>query len=476
MKFTLISPPFADSTGTGGLASIVKLDEMQKSEGLPIAPPVLEYLAGLIEKAAPDVEIELIDANREDIDFERFESDIVGLTVLTPQAYWSYKTADFFRSRGIKVVLGGIHATALPDEAKLHADSVVIGEAEGVMGELIADAKGGRLKPFYKGEQLPLEGLPRPKRGLLKTKYPMGSFFTTRGCPFKCKFCSVYKFFGNNIRHRPIDEVVAQVIDSPYRMFWNVDDNIWGAGIDRSIKLYVELYRELSKSSKKKYWIGSGDLVSIQGKRGDEILRTAKDSGLTMAMVGWESENVDSLKEYNALLKQGKVRRDAIRKIKDHGIDIMLFIMVGGRKDTPDDYKRILDLCDDLEVMAHPMMVIPYPETELYEEYRPYLIPERGWDFYNGNWAVFHHGDPIMTPEFREKELIELRAKLFTLPRIAKRLWGLSLKGFPMTHFTSFIVQYPMGRAFKMEAKNRDRTALDMVNQKYAHLQKEVGS
>lgn len=458
MKFTLISPPFADSTGTGGLASITKIDEMQKSQGLPIAPPVLEYLAGLIGKIAPDVELELIDANREDLDLERLESDIVGLTVLTPQASWCYRTADFLRKRGIKVILGGIHVTVLPDEAKPHADSVVIGEAESVMEELLADARNGTLKPFYKGEQLPLVGLARPRKGLLKSNYPMGSFFTARGCPFRCKFCSVYKFFGNNIRHRPIEEVIAEVSESPYRMLWNVDDNIWGAGIDRSIQLYLELYKELSRSAKKKYWIGAGDLVSIQTRKGDEMLKTAKESGLTMVMVGWESENVDSLKEYNALLKQGKVRRDAIKKIKDNGIDIMLFIMVGGRKDTPDDYKRIVDLCDELEVMAHPMMVIPYPETELYEEYKPYLIPDRGWEYYNGNWAVFHHDNPIMTPEFREKALIDLRAEIFTLPRIAKRLWSLSFSGFPMTHFTSFIVQYPMGRAFRMEAKSWEKS------------------
>lgn len=458
MKFTLISPPFGENIkSTGGFAALTGLDEVQKSEGLPIAPPVLEYLAGLIEKVAPDVEVALIDANREDVDFKSIESDLVGFTVLTPQAHWCYASADTLRRRGIKVVLGGMHVTVLPEEAKAHADSVVIGEAEGVIKELVNDAKNGTLKPFYKGEQLPLIDLPRPKRGLLKTKYPMGSFFTARGCPFRCKFCSVYKFFGNNIRHRPIPEVVAQINESPYRMFWNVDDNIWGAGIDRSIQLYIELYKELSSQAKKKYWIGSGDLVSVQHRRADELLKSAKDSGCTLVMVGWESENVESLKEYNALLKQGKARRDAIKRIRDHGIDIMMFLMLGGRKDTPDDYKRALDLCDELNVMAHPMQVTPFPETDLYQEYKPYLIPDRGWEYYSGNRAVFYHDDPRMTVEFREGALVKLRADMFTLPRIAKRLWSLRFKGFPMTHFTSFIVQYPMGRAFReIELKHKE--------------------
>lgn len=449
MKITLISPPFGEGIRSGGLISMTGLDEMQKSEGLPIAPPVLEYLAGLIEQADPSCEMELIDANREDVDFKNLQSDIVGFTVLTPQAHWCYASADFLRKRGVRVVLGGMHVTVLPEEAKAHADSVVVGEAEGVMADLLMDAKNGSLKPFYKGEQLPLSNLPRPKRGLLKAKYPMGSFFTARGCPFRCKYCSVYKFFGNNIRHRPIPEVIAQVAESPYRMFWNVDDNIWGAGIDRSIQLYIELYKEMSRLSKKKYWIGSGDLVSCQGRRADELLKTAKNSGCTLVMVGWESENIESLKEYNALLKQGKARRDAIKRIRDHGIDIMMFLMLGGRKDTPDDYKRALDLCDEMEVMAHPMLVTPFPETELYQDYKPYLIPERGWEYYNGNRAVFYHDDPRMTVEFREEALVKLRSDMFTNSRIAKRLMSLGFKGFPMTHFTSFIVQYPMGRAFR---------------------------
>ncbi len=450
MKFTLISPPFGeDIKSIGRFANLTGLDEMQKSEGLPIAPPVLEYLAGLIEQVAPDVDVALIDANREDVDWEKLESDIVGLTVLTPQAHWCYKTADFLRRRGIKVVLGGMHVTALPEEAKAHADSVVVGEAESVMAELIKDAKNGTLKPFYKGVRLPLVGLPMPKRGLLQTKYPMGSFFTARGCPFRCKFCSVHKFFGAGIRHRPIDEVIAQVAQSPYKMFWNVDDNIWGAGIGRSIELYIELYKEMGRTNKKKYWIGSGDLLSVQHRRSDELLKTAKDSGCTLVMVGWESENIESLKEFNALLKQGKARRDAIKRLRDHGIDVMMFLMLGGRKDTPDDYQKALDLCDELDVMAHPMLVTPFPETELYLDYKPYLIPERGWEYYNGNRAVFLHDDPRMSVDFRENALVKLRADMFTTSRIAKRLWSLGLKGFPMTHLTSFIIQYPMGRAFR---------------------------
>jgi radical SAM superfamily enzyme YgiQ (UPF0313 family) len=450
MKITLISPPFGEYVSSGAFARLTRLDEIQKSEGLPIAPPVLEYLAGLTEQLAPDVEVELIDVNRDELteaDVAKLNSDLVGLTVLTPQSPWAYRTADLLRARGLKVVLGGMHVTVLPEEAAKHADAVVLGEAESVWAAVINDAKAGTLKQFYRGTQRELTNLPRPKRGLLSTKYPMGSFFTARGCPFQCKYCSVYKFFGNNIRHRPIDEVVKEVAESPYWMLWNVDDNIWGAGIDRSIRLYIDLYKELA--SMRKWWIGSGDLVSVQHSRGEELLKNAKKSGLTLVMVGWETENITSLKEWNALLKQGSKRHDAVKRIRDHGIDVMMFLMMGGREDTPDDYKRALDVCDELGGMPHPMQVTPFPGTDLYTDYKPFLIPERGWEYYNGNRVVFEHEDPMMSIEKREQALFWLRAESFTPKRVLKRIASLSLKGFPMSHVTSAMLQIPMGRSFR---------------------------
>src|SRR3989337_2158245 len=127
MKITLISPPFGDHVekGGGGLIKLARLDVIQKSEGLPIAPPVFEYLAALTEKAAPGVEVELIDANREGLDVNSVEADLVGLTVLTPQSPWVYRTVDRLRQRGLKVILGGMHVTVLPEEGKLHADAGV---------------------------------------------------------------------------------------------------------------------------------------------------------------------------------------------------------------------------------------------------------------------------------------------------------------------------------------------------------------
>jgi len=435
MKLLLVSPPF----GRKG----------QMSKGLPIAPPVLEYLAGLTYRERPDIEVKLIDANKEVFKPEEVEAEVVGFTVLTPQAPWVYRMADKLRAIGKRVILGGIHVSALPEEAMPHADAIVLGEAELIWKDLLDDAERGKLKPVYDGGFPDLKGLPHPVTSLWSTKYVYGYFQTSRGCPHRCTFCSVHRFFGGRVRVRPIDEVVEEVAQSRWRLFWGIDDNIWGVNIRHSI----ELYREMSQSIRWKWWFGSGDLVSLEHPRSDELLKHARRAGLTAVLVGWESNNLRSLEEYRAVTKQGRKRRDAIKKIRDHGIEVMLFIMVGGRQDVREDFDGILKLCDELKVSAHPVMTTPFPGTDLYEEYRDYLIPGLDWDYFDGNHAVFEH--PTLLPSEREELIVSLRQQLFTLPRIIQRIFQISWRGFPMSHITSWMVQYPQGRAFKEYARTR---------------------
>lgn len=437
MKLLIISPPFGE--------------QGQESKGLSIAPPVLEYLAGLTYKLRPDIEVDLIDANIEKFDVSKVDADIVGFTVLTPQAPWAYKMAKPLRERGIKVIMGGIHTSVMTDEVLQHADAIVKGEAENVWAEVLEDAEKGRLKQVYNGGITEnLEGLPRPRHGILRTKYRFGSFFTGRGCPHSCSFCSVYKFYGRKLRFRPIPEVVREVAESPYRMFWNIDDNIW-ANVSRA----TELYKALASEVKGKTWFGSGDLVMVQQPGSDEMLKWARRAGMTTALVGWESNNPDTLKELHATTKQGRERRDAVKRIRDHGMDVMLFLMLGSRTDTREDFMRALDICDELNVMGHPVLTTPFPGTDLYEAYKDFLIPGIGWDSFNGNRALYIHDDPEMTPESREKALDWLRAEMFTWPRIIKRIAAIPKAGFPSVHITSFWVQYPQRRAFR-EVKHQN--------------------
>jgi len=248
---------------------------------------------------------------------------------------------------------------------------------------------------------------------------------------------------------RPVDEVVEELASSRRRLFWNIDDNIWGVNMNRSI----DMYREMAQNVSGKWWFGGGDLVTVQQPRSNELLKWARRAGCTSVMVGWESSNLQSLEEYNAKNKQGRDRVDAIKKIRDAGLDVMLFVMVGGRQDTYADFEGIVELCDKLNISAHPVMTTPFPKTDLYRQYEPYLINGMDWDLFDGNRAVYYHNDPQMTPQNREEALVYLRARLFTWPRMLKRIKEISPKGFPMAHITSFMVQASQGTAFKQYAR-----------------------
>jgi radical SAM superfamily enzyme YgiQ (UPF0313 family) len=247
--------------------------------------------------------------------------------------------------------------------------------------------------------------------------------------------------------------VVDEVAASPRRLFWNLDDNIWGTDIHRSI----ELYQAIAGSIRGKWWFGSADLATVQHRLGSELLTWSRRAGCTSVLVGWESNNLSSLEEYRAVSKQGQNRLDALHMIRDHGLDVMLFIMVGGRQDRRADFDDIRSFCIKHRVAAHPVMTTPFPGTELYQLYQPHLIEGLGWDSFDGNHAVFEHDDPEMSTTFREQALIRLRAELFTLPLILGRVAQISWRGAPMSHITSWMLQYPQGRAFRQYARERQQ-------------------
>ena len=424
MKITIISPQFPFSGR------------------VPLVPPILEYLAALTLRADSSIECDLIDANQTPINPENLKTDLVAISAMTATAPWAYRFADGCRALGIPVVMGGIHPTALPEEAALHADAVVVGEAESIWAQVLADASQGKLHQFYHGERLLLDNLPMPIDGKLKGNYRFRAFFTMRGCPYRCTFCSVRRFFGDTIRYRPIPEVVAEIEARAGKIWFNGDDNIWGGDVQRSISLFEELSK-----GKKRHWYGFGDLHAIQGRDGERMLKAARASGLFSVWVGWESEDQASLNSFKASGKQGGDRIAAVKQMQDAGIDVVLFVVLGGRQDSIDSFKRTLDLSERLGVGIHPVLLTPLPGTELYEEYMPFLRAGLGWECFTGVRAVFEHPDLLMTPHRREEEYHKLCQELFRFERIARRTARIPFAGFPMTHLLSFMKQMPMKRA-----------------------------
>jgi len=427
MKLVIIFPPL----GHGG----------RQVRSFPLAPPVLEHLAGLFSHHRPGWDVRLINANMEDVDPSSLDADLVGITILTHQAKWAYRTADALRARGIRVILGGPHPSVMPEEASEHADAILVGEAEGVLEELLTNFEHGALKPRYEGPFLPFENIPFPRRDLLKG-YIFHGFSTARGCPYHCKFCATPKLHGSALRYRPVDEVVRDIASFKHKMWFSTDADIWGPDVPR----YIELFRRMAEGVPHIYWAGEGSIASVQHPRGGELLKWARKSGLMQVWIGWESFNEETLRTYGATVKMRSDREEALQKIRDHGIDVVLFFMLGAKGEPLEEYDRVLGLTDRLSITPHPVMVVPYPGTPLFDEWREEFLYGVDWDYFDGMHSVLKHdGDSSQ----RDVALVRLWDKLFTTGRIYKRLRKLSLKGFPSAHMASFMVQTALRKAFR---------------------------
>ncbi|MCJ7492633.1 MAG: cobalamin-dependent protein [Deltaproteobacteria bacterium] len=217
MKLLLIQP-----------SQIIDGEKVCKTKRLMFPRLSLPYLASL---TPPEIQVEIIDEYFEEIPFDD-PADLIGISFMTPQAPRAYQIGDEFKKRGRKVVMGGIHASALPEEAMQYADAVVVGEAEGIWSRVLEDFKNGRMNGIYRSPQFPeLTGLPIPRYDLLKKEryrlfninFPIQA---GRGCPFKCEFCSVTRFYGGKYRFRPVGEVVREIQQTRFKKIFFVDDNI----------------------------------------------------------------------------------------------------------------------------------------------------------------------------------------------------------------------------------------------------------
>jgi hypothetical protein len=156
-----------------------------------------------------------------------------------------------------------------------------------------------------------------------------------------------------------------------------------------------------------------------------------------------------------------KNKVEAIKKLKDNGIDPILAIILGKRTHTSDDFDRIVELSDKMGVMVHPFLLVPFPGTELYEEYKPFLLREGQWKYYDGAHALFTH--PQMSPEQREEKFFSIVFELLSLKRVFKHLLEIPLNVFPAGHFAFLMREFPMRKG--MQAAYRKWLAEKMGSQ-----------
>lgn len=325
---------------------------------------------GYVAAATPSHwEVELIDEQCEGArDYSQVQADLVGLTAFTTQAPRAYQIAGQFRARGIPVVMGGIHASLVSDEAAQYADTLFLGECEGQWGDLIRDLEAGQLAPRYDGGTTG-GGLLQPDRRIFaKYQYEYVSAQTSRGCPMDCSFCSVTVFNGRLFRMREIDDVVAEVAAIPQRDIIFVDDDLNGFS-PKAKRRCMDLFRAMTAARLGKQWITQ---VTINFGDDDELPRLARESGCAGVFIGLESTDTKSLalirKDGTSQRRGLDYYRENVARIRRHGIGVVGSFILGIDTQNMDTIAGdILAFADEVDLDGlNPTILTPLPGTRDY--------------------------------------------------------------------------------------------------------------
>ena len=361
-----------------------------------------------------DVDVHHTDEIVSAVKFSR-EFDLVGITTTTCSAPHAYEIADEFRNRGTPVVLGGPHPTLMPEEASKHANSVVIGEAEGIWSTLIQDFKEENLKTFYKSDTPPsLAGLPWARRDLIERRaYGRGILIATRSCPNRCGYCMLPYFYHHHYRCRPLNEVLAEVasIKEKAVIFW--DDNIIG-----NVAYARELFQRLRPL--KKWWTSQATFNIVDH---DDLVYLAAESGCKALFIGLESISAASLQETGKGFNKPDLYLDGIRKLHDAGIAIQAGLVFGFDSDDITVFERTLEFVEKAGVdVASIQSLTPFPGTRIFrqlEEQQRILTYD--WSKYNAKTEVVFKPKQ-MTPEQLQAGVEWFTKHFYSLRSISHRL------------------------------------------------------
>jgi len=330
-----------------------------------------------------DWDISVVDENVETLDFSLLP-DLAAISIMTPLAKRGYEIADTYREKGVPVVLGGIHPTMMKDEAKTHADAVVLGEAEGVWPQVLSDLKLGDLKPFYRATNFcSLDRLRIPRRDLLDKDayFFVNTIQTTRGCPFDCEFCSVTSFYGRTYRVRPVEDVINEIGHIGGGFLFFVDDNIVGTP-----SYAKELFRALIPLKVK--WFSQASLSIVKDR---ESLDLAQRSGCKGLFIGFESLSQESIRAMGKPINRVNEYAEAIKMIHDHGIGIQGSFIFGTDNDDQSVFSNVLRFIEKTHLEAALFSVLtPFPGTRIQEALqRENRIIHTDWEKYDMNHVVF---------------------------------------------------------------------------------------
>lgn len=387
---------------------------VERSKTIASLPSLgLLTLAGLTPAPHECVYVEVEDIRKLEQPPDGF--DLVAISSFSAQIAEAYDLADQYRARGVPVVLGGLHVTALPDEAAQHADAVVVGEGEPVWPAVLQDAEAGRLQRCYCSDgSYSLDQSPMPAFELLDlAKYNRLTVQASRGCPWHCEFCASSILLSPRYKQKPVERVLAE--------------------IDRIRSLWPRPFIELADDNafvNKRYW--KRLLAALRGRHvrwfaetdlsiheDEELLGLMRESGCAEVLIGLESPSADALAGVELSSDWKRKRwpeyRQAVARIQSHGIRVNGCFVLGLDGHTPAVFDAVYDFAVETELFDVQITIqTPFPGTPLYDR-----LQREGRLLCAGQW----HRCTLFDINYRPQPMTveELRAGLHDL---GVRLYG----------------------------------------------------
>ena len=362
MKLTLIKP------NIGRREHSLYVDEGR------MEPLQLGILAALTPK---DIDVVMYDDRMEQIPYDE-PTDIVGITVETFTARRAYEISEEFRKRGVKVVMGGMHAMLIPDEVAKHCDCMIVGDAEPVWAKMLEDHKNGCLKSRYDVIQPQCPQLNViTRRDIFEGKgyLPITLLQFSRGCSYKCSFCASSVYFNAHHYCRPVEDVIKEIKAQKRKLLFFVDDNI----VCNHEKA-KELFRALIPL--KIHWVSQGSMDMLEDK---ELMQLMVKSGCLGLVIGFESitpESITGMNKGTNTKGSDKMYESEIKQLRKWGLQTWAAFTVGHDGDTVESIRATCDFAiRNKFTFAAFNILMPYPNTPLYER-----LEKEDRLLYDGKW------------------------------------------------------------------------------------------
>jgi radical SAM superfamily enzyme YgiQ (UPF0313 family) len=357
----------------------------------------------IIAALTPDsVETNLTDDNISPIDFDE-KVDLVVISCFTPQAQRAYEIADEFRKRGTKTVIGGIHPTAMPEEALLHADSVCLGEAEDVWLEILNDTQNGSLKKKYRADSyFDLSLMPIPRRDIFSPdnyRWKAHLVQVMRGCPAPCAGCPVPYMGGTLFRLRPVDNIIADIKSMPYREFYFTDDTVMLPG-KKPMKFLLSIMERTREIEGIKIFLASTMMMAPD----PVFFKNLKRGGVSSIYTVFGFDRVSqTLFDTTCTADQWQAAVSLVRMIEDSGIHFFGSFGIGFDNQDKGVMERILTFTRDAKIdLAEFYIPTPFPGTKFGNQ----IVAENR--LHHRNYSLWNHANVVFRPKhFTEQELLD---------------------------------------------------------------------